>query len=331
MSEQMDDSDLEVSPVASVPPTPPSAPVGSETVVSFTSATQTPSPSPSRHVSVMAPRPHTQQLLRAASVAGLLTLLIAAGLLVPSANREALVRFITPPTPSPTLAPERGYDAFLWEHSVPWGQLLIDSQPGPNVRGSAVRQNAQGVWEGAAFHLPRGHHTLEYRAAPFPPLVCVLSVPSSRADTCPLDHSFDYSNLAPRAPATRLLDLQATMRHLPTTQADALVAAAQAQLNALAARLGRSMLSGGDHFLDVTGDVVQVSTTVYVEPRFALDTSITDYDGLPCMTLCTIHDLVPEAASPEEWTILAPVMPTWRYTAPRHPATRRNASCSIPR
>jgi hypothetical protein len=104
------------------------------------------------------------------------------------------------------------------------------------------------------------------------------------------------------------------MRHLPTTQADALVAAAQAQLNALAARLGRSMLSGGDHFLDFTGDVVQVSTTVYVEPRFALDRSITEYDGLPCVTLCTIHDLVPEAASPEEWTILAPVMPTWRYT-----------------
>jgi hypothetical protein len=110
------------------------------------------------------------------------------------------------------------------------------------------------------------------------------------------------------------LDLQATMRHLPTMQADALVAAAQAQLTALAAHLGRSMLSGGDHFLDVTGDVVQVTTTVYVEPRFALDMSIKDYDGLPCVTLCMTHDLVPAAASPEEWTILAPVMPTWRYT-----------------
>jgi hypothetical protein len=104
------------------------------------------------------------------------------------------------------------------------------------------------------------------------------------------------------------------MRHLPQAQADALVAAARTQLSALTARLGRSALSGGDHFLDVTGDVVQVSATVYVEPRFDLDTSIQDYDGQPCVTLCTVVDLVPEAASTEEWTVLAPVMPTWRYT-----------------
>jgi hypothetical protein len=251
---------------------------------------------------------------RTASLISLLLLLIATLLLVPAENRAALLRALAIPTASPTAPIELGNDAFLWEHSVPWGQLLIDSKPGPDVRGPAVRQNAQGVWEGAAFHLPRGRHILDYRAVPFPPLVCVVSVPSAQGDTCPLDRSFDTGSLAPHAPTTRLLDLQATMRHLPTLQADALIAAAQTQLSALAAHLGRSALSSGDHFLDVTGDVVQVSTTVYVEPRFDLDTTIRDYDGQPCVTLCTVYDLVPEAASTQEWTVLAPVMPTWRYT-----------------
>jgi hypothetical protein len=251
---------------------------------------------------------------RAASLFALLLLLITTLFFVPTENRAALLRALSISTASPTAPIEFGNDAFLWEHSVPWGQLLIDSKPGPDVRGPAIRQNAQGVWEGAAFHLPRGRHTLEYRAAPFPPLLCVVSVPSAQADTCPLDRSFNTASLAPRAPTTRLLDLLATMRHLPKAQADALVAAAQAQLSALAARLGRSALSGGDHFLDFTGDVVQASTTVYVEPRFDLDPSIRDYDGLPCATLCTVFDLVPEAASTEEWTVLAPVLPTWRYT-----------------
>jgi hypothetical protein len=234
--------------------------------------------------------------------------------LAPTENRAALLRALSIPTATPTAPIALGNDAFLWEHSVPWGQLLIDSKPGPDVRGPAVRQNAQGVWEGAAFHLPRGRHTLEYRADPFPALLCVVSVPSAQGDSCPLDRSFNSAVLAPHAPTTRLLDLQATMRHLPTPEADALVAAAQTQLSALAARLGRSVLRGGDHFLDVTGDVVQVSTTVYVEPRFDLDPTIRDYDGQPCVTLCTVFDLVPEAASTEEWTIMAPVLPTWRYT-----------------
>jgi hypothetical protein len=207
-----------------------------------------------------------------------------------------------------------GYDAFLWEHFVPWGSLFIDGKPGPDVRSSAVHEYAQGSWVGTAFHLPRGRHTLDYRADPFPRLRCALSVPASTRDTCPLDRF--YSSLAPGAPDTRVLDLQATLDRLPQAQASALVTAAQAQLSALVARLGVGTLSAGDHFLDITGDVLQLTTTVHLEPRFGLDTSIGRYDGSPCVTLCTPGDLAPAFTATGDWPFVAPVMPTWRYTSP---------------
>jgi hypothetical protein len=316
MSEQMDDSDLELSQLASTSVSPPSAPSDSEAVVtSFRSSSAAPPPAPMRHVSVVARRLPTQQLERAATVVALLTLLIATGLLIPSGNRAALTRFLTASTTSPTRAPLPGYDAFLWEHFVPWGSLFVDGNPGPDVRSSAVHENAQGSWVGTAFHLPLGRHTLDYRADPFPPLRCALSVPASPHDTCPLDRFLDPS-LAPGAPDTRVLDLQATLDRLPQAQASALVAAAQAQLSALEARLGVATLSAGDHFLDITGDVLPLTTTVHLEPQFGLDTSIGRYDGLPCVTLCTPGDLAPAFTATEDWPLVAPVMPTWRYTSP---------------
>jgi hypothetical protein len=314
MNEQMDDSGLELSPLASTSIPPASAPADSEAVVASSRATTAaPPPAPARHVSALAQRSPTHQVERAATVVALLTLLIATGLLIPNGNRAALMRFLTPPTPSLTHAPLPGYDAFLWEHFVPWGVLLIDGKPGPDVRSSAVRDNPQGAWVGTAFHLPRGRHTLDYRAAPFPTVTCALSVPASPRDTCPLDRVLDPS-LAPGAPATRVLDLQATLDRLPAAQADALAAAAQEQLRALAQRLGGGTLSVGDHFLDFSGDVLQTPVPMQLTPQFALDTSIRQYDGLPCATLCTQGDLVPQTTSLGDWPVVASVMLTFRYT-----------------
>jgi hypothetical protein len=314
MSERMDDSDVEATPVEPGSPAPSSASANHGADGSSFSATRAASPSPVRYVSVAGQRPPAQQLLRAASVAGLLALLIVTGVLVPSGNRAALMRFFTPPTPSPTRVPLSGADAFLWEHFVPWGSLLVDGKPGPDVHRSAVRPNAQGRLESAAFHLPLGRHTLEYRAAPFPTLTCALSVPAAPSDTCPLEPSFDPS-FAPGAPATRVLDLQATVDHLPGQEGDALAAAAQAQLSALAQRLGGGALSAGDHFLDFTGDIVQTSVPMQLTPHFALDPSIRNYDGLPCVNLCTQGDLTTASTSTQDWSVVAPVMLTFRYTS----------------
>jgi hypothetical protein len=315
MGEQMDDAHLKVSQLASLSGSPQPPAVESETAVPLSPAAAAPPLLPVRYVSLVERRSPTHQLERVATVVALLILLIAVGLLLPSGNRDALVRFLTPSAASPTRAPLPGDDAFLWEHFVPWGSLYIDGKPGPDVRSSAVRENAEGSWVGVAFHLPRGRHTLDYRAAPFPPLRCALSVPAAPRDTCPLDPFLDPS-LAPGAPDTRVLDLQATLDRLPQAQTSALVTAAQAQLSALVARLGVGTLSAGDHFLDITGDVLQVTTTVHLEIQFGLDTSIGRYDGLPCVTLCTPSDLAPAFTTTGDWPLVAPILPTWRYTTP---------------
>ena len=87
-----------------------------------------------RRISLAARRPHSQRLLRAGSAITLLAILVAAILLLPTGNRDAFLRLVTPPTPLPTATPQAGDDAFLWEHAVPWGRLFIDGKPGPNVQ-----------------------------------------------------------------------------------------------------------------------------------------------------------------------------------------------------
>lgn len=210
----------------------------------------------------------------------------------------------------------------------PLGQLFIDDQPGPDVRGSAVRHSADGYWEGAGFQLPRGHHILSYRATPFPTLTCNVSVPAARTDTCPLDTSGDYAFLTPAAPATRLLDLRATIDRLPKAQVDALVAAAQTALIDFAANLPNGMLFAGDHYLNSAGQPSQALSAVRITPRFELDRSVTSFDGATCVTLCTLNGPVLSDSAPDAWSIQAPVALSWRYTTPAGQVLQDNGPAS---
>jgi hypothetical protein len=317
MSEQMDDVELEVSRLP--------APSAISTSASPTSDGSTPAPavsdapdeascaSPAHPVSVVVRRPRTQRLVRAGSAVTLLTALIAAVLLIPTSNREALLHALGSPMASPTSAPRPGDDAFLWEHSVPWGQLLIDGKLGPDVSNSAVRLSAEGGYVGAAFHLPRGRHTLAYRASLFPPLTCVLTIPAARGDTCPLDLSVGYAYLTPGAPATRILDLQATIDRLPKAQARALAMAVQAALTEMAASLSTGTVAVGDHYVDSAGQVTQALTPLQIEPQLQLDASVTVSNGATCTTLCTGR-LFPIYTASEGWPVQTPVALRWRYT-----------------
>jgi hypothetical protein len=198
---------------------------------------------------------------------------------------------------------------------VPWGQLVIDGKPGPDVRGSAIKQDAQGAPQGAAFHLARGRHTLEYRADPFPTLACRVSVPASTSDTCPLAHVLDFSFLVPDAPATRFLDLQATIDHLPRASVDALATTTQSYLTSLAKALPFGTLAVGDHYLDAAGQLAQARSAWRITPQFRLDSSVEQFDGVTCVTLCTAPDVFGDSSA-VGWAVLAPVALTWRYTTP---------------
>jgi hypothetical protein len=183
------------------------------------------------------------------------------------------------------------------------------------VRQSAIQQDAQGAPHSAAFHLARGRHTLEYRAYPFPTMACQVSVPASRDDTCLLGHLLDFSYLVPDAPATRLLDLQATIDRLPTAFVDGLLGTTQAYLDTLARALSTGMLAVGDHYLDHSGELAQAKGALRIAPQFRLDSSVQQFDGVTCVTLCTPTSIF-AASSAEQWALVAPVALTWRYTTP---------------
>jgi hypothetical protein len=317
MGEQIDDVELEVSrlPAPSAPsPSSTTARGGSTPAPAVSDAPdELSSASPAHPVSVGVRRPRTQRLARAGSAIALLTALIAAVLFLPTGNREALLHALSLPTASPTPTPRPGDDAFLWEHSVPWGQLLIDGKPGPDVSDSATRRSAEGGYVGAAFHLARGRHTLEYRASLFPPLTCTLTIPAARSDTCPLDTAEGSAYLTPGAPATRILDLQATVDRLPKAQARALAMAVQAALAEVAASLSTGSLAMGDHYVNSAGQVTQALTPLRIEPQLQLDASVTVSNGAPCATICT-GGLVPIYTASEGWPVLTPVAVRWRYT-----------------
>jgi hypothetical protein len=288
MSERQDDFDLEVSSLQSSTVTNGTEaldPDGSSHPRASIGA-QSPAPMTQR-VSLTMRLPRQLRFLRAGSVVALLVLLLCAVLLLPAGNRDTVLRLLTPPTPFPTATPLAGNDAFLWQHSVPWGQLFVDGRPGPDVRGSAIQQDAQGAPYSAAFHLARGRHTLEYRAYPFPTMACQASVPASRDDTCPLGHLLDFSYLVPDAPATRIVDLQATIDRLPTAFVDGLMGTTQAYLDALARALPTGVLAVGDHYLDRSGEIRQAKGALRLAPQFRLDSSVQQFDGVTCVTLCT--------------------------------------------
>ena len=122
MSEQMDDFDVEVSALATTSATP-DAGVGRRLRSSLLTTPQRMRLPPGASLWRRAVRtPSDSSALEA--LITLLAILVAAILLLPTGNRDAFLRLVTPPTPLPTATPQAGDDAFLWEHSVPWGRLL---------------------------------------------------------------------------------------------------------------------------------------------------------------------------------------------------------------
>jgi len=143
MSEQQDDFDLEVSSLQSSAVTNGTEALDPDDSSHPRASMGADSPAPmTQRVSLTMRLPRQLRFLRAGSVVALLVLLLCAVLLLPAGNRDTVLRLLTPPTPVPTATPLAGDDAFLWQHSVPWGQLFIDGKPGPDVRGSAIQQDA---------------------------------------------------------------------------------------------------------------------------------------------------------------------------------------------
>jgi hypothetical protein len=194
---------------------------------------------------------------------------------------------------------------------VPWGTLRLDGQSAATLGISLAPRIPDEA--APAFTLRAGQHTLEYTAEPFPALRCQISQPASASDTCPL---FDPPPKYPlqNQNGSRILDVGATLDHLPTDQLTALAQATQASLNV---GLGQATarVEVGERYLGADG---QIATTIQdwnASPLFTVNADPNDdgpWAGQPCAILCETYPGAKLDAS--SWSIVAHVIVAWRYT-----------------
>jgi hypothetical protein len=214
-------------------------------------------------------------------------------------------------TPAPTPLVRLGQDSLQVLHGVPWGTLRLDGQSAAALGISLAPRIPDET--APAFTLRTGQHTLEYTAEPFAPLRCQISQPASASDTCPL---FDPPPKYPvqNQNGSRILDVGATLDHLPASQLSALQQATQAILGV---GLGQATarISQGERYLSATGQTATATQDWNAAPQFTLNTDPNDdgpWAGQPCVTLCETY---PGAAlDASVWSIVAHVIVTWRYT-----------------
>lgn len=307
----MDEFDLEITPLGkSLPPEDDQQDAASP-LVSDTNGISTSTASISASGGS---RRRRDRVLRAGVVTVAILLTLASLLLVPPGTRSGVFQLLAGPTATPTAVLSAGSDFFIWEHTVPWGTLLIDGRRGPDVRASSVSFDQQGQRQVAGFHLPRGRHTLDYRAALFPTLHCTISVPRAATDTCPLDLQNTGSFILEQ-PGIRVLDLQATMDHLPADQARTLATATQTALDAAALAAGQATIAPGDHFLGNDSSTLVAVTPLTAQAHFTLSESVAldRPDTIShCALLCSTDNLFARSG-PDTWTVYAPVELSWRY------------------
>jgi hypothetical protein len=212
----------------------------------------------------------------------------------------------TPPRPAPLA---RGANELLLADTVPWGELTIDGHSAASL-GIALQ------WPYAdaqipTFTLAPGVHELVYRADPFFPLRCEVSVPDALTDTCPL-LSAGNSPLFP-PPGSRIIDARALPAYLPTPAYIALAEAVQAQLSKWT---GTAVLARGDHYLTSDGQVVTAveggQATLYYMINHDAREQLPTFNGL-CISLCALSPARTQLDA-DDWRLNVNVLASWRYT-----------------
>jgi hypothetical protein len=74
------------------------------------------------------------------------------------------------------------------------------------------------------------------------------------------------------------------------------------------------MVAVGDHYQNADGQIRQATRPLVLTPHYQLGPEIPQVDTRLCVTLCASTGLGENVSTPG-WTLLAPVLMTWRYTA----------------
>lgn len=216
------------------------------------------------------------------------------------------------PTPTATPGLALNADLIYFIHPVPWGDLRID---GASVASATVNLDTQ---PSGPLRLERGRHTLAYKAPPFSPVQCVVSVPALPADTC-VQGSFQDSGIDGSPPAVRVIDLQAVPERLPPASYTQLLAALHQAID-LPAR--PAMVVAGERYLDADGTIqlatqplvaalVQQVGASTVPPCASQDPNLFSPDGScePCPLVCAA---VPDPHAPA-WLLWVHLDLGWRF------------------
>lgn len=213
------------------------------------------------------------------------------------------------PTPTPALS--AGADKLYFAHGVPWGRLSIDGRELTAADYGQPYTLLEPPF--VSLQLLRGHHTLDYRATPFPSWRCRLSVPVASDDTCPLLVGGRDMPVTGLPPSERILDLRATPAALAEGQLSALTAAVAAPL---AAAHSSVPIAAGQQILAADGTPFVAQEPLTATLRFTLATpplDVTRGPLAPCAVLCPSNALT-SISDQDAWTVYARVTPTWQYT-----------------
>jgi hypothetical protein len=251
-----------------------------------------------------------ERIARAAAIVCLLIVALAPLLAVtPTASRTfaAWIGLPTPPHPTPL---PLGSGTFLLANTVPWGELEIDAHSAARL-GIALHWPYGGN-QIPTFSLTPGTHELVYRAEPFAPLRCHVSVPAAPTDTCPLLPLDSNSPLS--LPAnSRVLDARAVPQLLPPPAFTALANAVVQQLEAWS---GTARLTPGDHYLATDGHVVVAQYSAQATLRYQINQDAREqaptFNG-GCVSLCSFS-VARTQLDADDWRLLANVVASWRYT-----------------
>jgi hypothetical protein len=190
-----------------------------------------------------APRLTPRQRLRRAALAAAAVLLALIVLLGGFPGpRSGVAALLVGPTPTPTLPIPPGDDLYYVDTSLPGMRVTLD--------GRTVPPGSLGARH--PLRLARGRHRVGWRAGPFMPQSCVVTVPSAAGadDTCPRRAALAATGTAgAELPFTRFLLLHEALGTLPRDRQLALLA----ELQRAVADLSATVQPGDVYVADTRG------------------------------------------------------------------------------
>ncbi len=230
--------------------------------------------------------------------------------------RDMALNRIFPPAITPTATVTAG-DNLFYIQAAPTGLVTID--------GHAISQ-LPAVGTGIPIRLSRGEHKIAWDASPFPPLSCVVNVPSSILnEQCTYESSISYDN----GENARLISFVGNLSNLPNNQRSMLTRSIQSALDALQST---TIVQPGEPYYNVQSSHSN-SLDIATQPlratlSFHLDTNINSpygcynfnqtvcaVNGQSCLQICTIPSPTASPGTAQtSWNILALYYPVWHYT-----------------